>query len=292
MRRLLVSVAVSSLVAVVATVSAPLTPSFAASPVRYRDNVFAAVHKKFDITYGTAIDEIDHSVVTLELDLYTPKGDTLDRRPAIVWVHGGSFCCGNKSSPELIDEATQFALKGYVNVSIDYRLAHPGCVPGGAGTCLIGIREAMQDAQTAVRFLRARADKYGIDPSRIAIGGSSAGAITAVNVGYNAANPGPGDHQGYSSAVQAVQSLSGCAIGVVPGPGGAPAIFFHGTADPLVPLSCAQGTVAKARAAGDKAILRTWPGEGHVPYLQNRTQILTQTRNFFYKHLDLAHAPT
>jgi acetyl esterase/lipase len=276
---------------VAATISAPTTPSFAASPIRYHDNVFSAVHKRLDIAYGTAIDELDHSVVTLELDLYTPKGDTLHRRPAIVWVHGGAFCCGNKSSPELIDEATQFALKGYVNVSIDYRLAQPGCVPGGAGTCLIGIREAMQDAQTAVRFLRSRAEKWGIDPTRIAIGGSSAGAITALNVGYNAANPGPGDHQRFSSAVQAVQSLSGCAITVSPAPGGAPALLFHGTADPLVPYSCAQGTVAKAKAAGDKAILRTWIGAGHVPYVEHRAQILDQTRNFFYKQLDLAHAP-
>jgi len=279
------------LVAVAATVSAPLAPSFASSPVRYRDNVFTAVDKKADITYGTAIDELDQSVVTLKLDLYTPKGDNLRRRPAIVWVHGGAFCCGDKSSPELVDEATQFSLKGYVNVSIDYRLAHPGCVAGGGGTCLVGIREAMEDAQTAVRFLRSRAQKYGIDPRRIAIGGSSAGAITALHVGYNAANPGPGDHQRFSSAVQAVQSLSGCAITGPPGRGGAPGLFSPGPADPLVPYSCAVATVARARAAGDKAILRTWEGEGHVPYVQNRTQIIDETRNFFYRQLDLADAP-
>jgi pimeloyl-ACP methyl ester carboxylesterase len=69
-------------------------------------------------------------------------------------------------------------------------------------------------------------------------------------------------------------------------------MFFHGTADPLVPYSCAQSTATEARAAGDKAIVRTWIGAGHVPYVQFRTQILDQTRNFFYKQLDLAHAPT
>ena len=49
--------------------------------------------------------------------------------------------------------------------------------------------------------------------------------------------------------------------------------------------------MARARAAGDKAILRTWEGEGHVPYVQNRTQIIDETRNFFYRQLDLADAP-
>jgi carboxylesterase type B len=37
-------------------------------------------------------------------------------------VHGGSFCCGDKTSPELVDEANTFAKEGYVNFSIDYRL--------------------------------------------------------------------------------------------------------------------------------------------------------------------------
>jgi acetyl esterase/lipase len=291
-RRLLVSVVVPAVVAVAATVASPIAPAFAGGSVRYRANIFSAVEKRSDITYGTAIDEIDHSVVTLTLDRYTPKGDTLQRRPAIVWVHGGAFRGGDKTSPELVDEANQFARKGYVNVSINYRLADPGCIPGGGESCIIGIREAMEDAQTAVRFLRSRAKAWRIDPTRIAIGGSSAGAITALNVGYNAANPGPGDHQQFSSAVEAVQSISGCAIGTTPGPDGAHALLFHGTADPLVPYGCALATVAAAKAAKAGAILRTWIGQGHVPYVQNRDQILHQTRNFFYNHLDLAHAPT
>ena len=219
MRRLLVTVAVS-LTALLGA-AGPLAASPAGTPVRYVDSIFSTVRVRSDITYGTAVDQITHATVTLKLDLYTPVGDTNTSRPAIVWVHGGSFCCGDKTSPELVDEANQFAMKGYVNVSIDYRLANPGCVPGGGSTCLIGIKEALQDAQTAVRFLRARAAELGIDPTRIAIGGSSAGAITAVNVGYGADLPASGGHRKFSSAVEAVQSLSGCAITTTPGPGGA-----------------------------------------------------------------------
>jgi acetyl esterase/lipase len=274
-----------------ASAAAPSAASVgAAVPVRYFDPVFKTVNLRSDIVYGHAVNQNDVRQELL-LDLYTPRGDTLTSRPAIIWVHGGGFSGGDKRSPELVDEANEFARKGYVNVSINYRLAPEGCVGSPGESCIIGIVQAMQDGQTAVRFLRARAAKYGIDPTRIAIGGSSAGAITALNVGYNASHPGPGGHQEQASAVEAVQSLSGAAILTAPGPDGAPALLFHGTADPLVPYAWAQATVNDAHAAGLVAILKTWVDEGHVPYLQHRTQILNQTRNFFYKHLDLVHAP-
>jgi len=124
-----------------------------------------------------------------------------------VWVHGGSFCCGSKTSPELVEEANAFARKGYVNVSIDYRLVPNGCAPGAdLGRCITAIGQAREDAQTAVRFLRSQAANFRIDPDRIAIGGTSAGAITALNVGYSPENPGSGQHQGFSSAVRTTSS--------------------------------------------------------------------------------------
>jgi acetyl esterase/lipase len=208
-----------------------------------------------------------------------------------VWVHGGSFCCGSKTSLELVEEANTFARKGYVSVSINYRLAPGGCSGADVNVCLTAIRHAREDAQTAVRFLRAEADTYGIDPTRIAIGGTSAGAITALNVGYTPETPGPGDHQGFDSSVRAVQSLSGAELASGPiGAGDAPALLFHGTADQLVPYSWAQSTFDRAKAAKLVVVLRTWEGAGHVPYTQNRTQILEETRNFFYSQMDLAHA--
>ena len=79
---------------------------------------------------------------------------------------------------------------------------------GVSGGCLTAIVEAMNDAQTAVRFLRANASTYGIDPSRIAIGGSSAGAITALNVAFNADNiDTTGSYQGYQASVPATSSI-------------------------------------------------------------------------------------
>jgi acetyl esterase/lipase len=269
----------------------PLATPDGDAPLRYRDDVFAAVTRTANITFGSAVDQTG-AAVSLELDMYEPTGDTVTRRPAVVWVHGGSFAFGNKASPELVEQANYLARKGYVAVSIEYRLVEGGCtgsVP--LAVCLTAIQHAREDAQTAVRFLRAEAETYGIDPARIAIGGTSAGAITALNVGYSPETPGPGDHQGFDSSVRAVQSLSGAELASGPiNAGDAPALLFHGTVDELVPLAWAQGTVDRAQAAGLIAILRTWDGAGHVPYGENRTQILEETRNFFYSQLHLAGA--
>ena len=288
-RRLLVAAVLSLLVLVLAGCDPLATPGGAA-PLRYRDQVFTNVTKTSDITYGSAVDQTGRNV-TLRLDMYQPTGDTVAARPAIVWVHGGSFCCGNKSSAELVDQANYFARRGYVNVSIDYRLWSGGCPGTDIGGCLTAIQHAREDAQTAVRFLRANAATYRIDADRIAIGGSSAGAITALNVGYSPENPGPGAHQGFSSAVRAAQSLSGAQLASGPiNAGDAPALLFHGTSDALVPYAWATRTVDEATAAGLLVVMRSWEGGGHVPYTEHRTQILEETRNFFYWRLDLTHA--
>lgn len=270
-------------VAVVAAGCAPYVVPPGDGSTRYRDAIFNTVVKTSDITYGSARN-LSGQTVTLTLDEYAPAGDTVKRRPAIIWVHGGSFRSGDKTSPELVDEATTFAEKGYVNASIDYRLEPGGCSAANPTlTCIQAMQEAVADAQTAVSFLRTNAATYGIDPTRIAIGGSSAGAITALHVGYDTAETP-------ASAVRAAVSLSGANILEDIGPGDAPALLFHGTADPLVPYSWAVATRDAAAAADLAVFLETFEGAGHVPYTQFRTQILTQTTNFLWWEMDLAHA--
>src|SRR5262245_3295816 len=289
-RRWLVA-AVIAVVVLIAAGCSPLRNPPGDAPLRYRDDMFG-VTRTNGIVFGHAVNQ-QGDTITLALDMYRPTGDTVATRPAIVWVHGGSFAGGSRTSPELIDEANYFASKGYVNVSIDYRLDPVGCTNPSANLtrCITAIQQAQQDAQTAVRFLREQAATYGIDTDRIAIGGTSAGAITALNVGYSPENPGPGDHQGFSSAVRAAQSLSGAQIASSPANAGdAPALLFHGTNDSLVAYSWATSTVDAATQAGLVAILVTYDGAGHVPYSANRTDILTKTRNFFWWELDAAHA--
>lgn len=250
------------------------------APLRYRDLVFSSVSTTSDVIYGSAVNNSGQTV-TLLLDIYEPAGDTVTERPAIVWIHGGSFCCGNKTSPEIVDEATTFARKGYFNVSISYRLEPGGCPSGPA--CLIAIQEALEDAQTAVRFLRDNEAVYGIDETRIAVAGTSAGAITALHVGFHSS-------EDPTAAVGAAVSLSGGKLIGTIDSGDAPSLLFHGTADLVVPYPVAVSTQSQANAAGLDSFLTSWPGFGHVPYAQHRTQILDQTTNFLYWELDLAAA--
>jgi acetyl esterase/lipase len=276
------------LVAVIVIVAAGcdwpnITPPGTA-PVRYRDRVFSAVTLTNNVTYGSAVN-LENQTITLQLDMYQPTGDTVTSRPAIVWVHGGSFSGGDKTSPELIDESNTFSKEGYLNVSINYRLESPGC-SGNFSNCADAIREAAADAQTAVEFLRTNATTYGIDPNRIAIGGSSAGAITALNVGY-ASSETP------AAKVRAAVSISGAhlIVGTI-SPGDAPALDFHCTTDPLVPYQWAVNTINAAKAQGLDAFLESFNATCHVPYAQDRQQILDQTRNFLWWEMDLAHAAT
>jgi predicted esterase len=90
--------------------------------------------------------------------------------------------------------------------------------------------------------------------------------------------------------VRAALSISGANIFSSVSAGDAPALLFHGTNDPLVPYQWAVNTVNAAHAAHLDAFLETWQGAGHVPYVQFRDQILTQTRNFLYWEMDLRNA--
>lgn len=285
MRRHLVFPVLALLAIVVTGCNWPNIAPPGSGPLRYRDQLFSTATVTPNITYGSAVN-LENQTVTLQMDMYQPAGDSVGDRPAIVWVHGGSFCCGDKTEADIVDEATTFAEKGYVGVSINYRLESPGCT-GTASNCGAAITEAFQDAQTAVLFLRAHAAAYGIDPNRIAIAGTSAGGITALNVGYSSS-------EDPAAQVRAAVSLSGAYLGVsgvgAISKGDAPAMDFHCTTDPLVPYSLAQNTINAAQALGLDAFLESWDETCHAPYAEHRTQILTQTTNFLWWEMDLAGA--
>src|SRR3954453_23984950 len=85
MRRPLLLAVVVATVACAGCLPLPEPPGDA--PVRYRDAVFTDVDTTSGITYGRAVNE-DGVDQALKLDTYEPSGDTVDKRPAIVWVHG------------------------------------------------------------------------------------------------------------------------------------------------------------------------------------------------------------
>ena len=117
--------------------------------------------------------------VTLEMDIYTPAGAPDTTRPLLLMMHGGSFFIGNKAEPGQAGWCRYFASLGYVAVSIDYRL--------GYHLSRTEFREAelraLEDADAALDFLLRRED-LRIDPDRIFVAGTSAGAMTALNLAF------------------------------------------------------------------------------------------------------------
>jgi dienelactone hydrolase len=274
-------------VALISGCTLPKPPG--AAPLRYRDQVFSNVTVTSNLQYGTAPDA-QGTPVPLKLDMYRPTGDTQTSRPALVWVHGGSFSGGDKTNIVPVDVANTFAKLGYVVVSINYRLLGSGCITNPSG-CTVAAIEAKRDAQAAVRWLRANAATYGIDPTRIGIGGESAGAITATLVGLLSEDVGSSGNPGWPSTVRGFVSVSGgVPTGSLASAGDAPGLFFHGSADNVVPASWSVDTAIAMLNAGVPAWLQIQDGAGHVPWAQYRTLYLEQADWFLYLNLDLAHA--
>lgn len=144
-----------------------------------------------------------------------------------------------------------------------------------------------------MRWLRANATTYGIDPNRIGIGGESAGAITATLVELDPQDPGDSGNPGYSSAVSAFMSVSGGAIDgkFTAAPGDAAGLLFSGTADTTVPFPWSVKTALAMLQHHVPAFMEPLAGAGHIPYYPPyQAQIDSQTDYFFYDFLDAADA--
>ena len=274
-----------------------LPPPAGTAPLRYRDPIFSKVTTNYGLTYGSA-PNLSGQQQTLTLDMYRPTGDTQTSRPAIVLVHGGGYVGGNSAEGDIVQLANAFAQRGYVAVSINYRLEGTGeqCGkedPPSAG-CVTAVTAAQNDAQAAIRWLRANATTYGVDPTRIAIEGTSAGAGTALAVSLNAADVGSSGNPGYSSTVGAAIAISGDfphSEAPTYNSSDAPVQMFNGTADTLVPFSAAVQTAGDLYNAKVPIVFEPLQGAGHVPFSTDGTLMIDQSVYFCYDFLNLASAP-
>ncbi len=145
-----------------------------------------------DVEYGTGGDQ------KLTLHAALPKDDQ-SARPALVFIHGGGWAGGNKN--DLKEAAREAAKKGYVAVSVGYRLAPKDPFPA-----------QVEDVKCAVRWMRAHADELKLDPKRIGAIGFSAGAHLSMMLGVMDKDDGlegEGGWQDQSSKVQAVVAYFG-----------------------------------------------------------------------------------
>lgn len=218
----------------------------------------------------------------LLLFVETPKGHKADAKvPAIVFFHGGGFKSGSEKQFE--QHAKYLAERGMVAVRARYRLISQKGVE---------ITDCVEDAFSAMRWVRASAGKLGVDPERIAAGGGFAGGYLSVatlliehinaktdpagvsakpnamvlfNPGFGAPNKedgaDPRDTDGKGELKQYVK------------PGLPPMIHFFGTDDPFLPR--ARRFIEAYQKAGNRCELLTYEGEGHSFFNKDKYYKLT-----------------
>ena len=236
----------------------------------------------------TATLDVEYSRVgeRVAMDIIRPK--TPGPNPTILAIHGGGFRAGSRAS--YIPLCIKLARQGYTCATASYRLSPRSQFPG-----------AVEDVKAAVRFLRANATKFNIDPDRIGATGGSAGGHLALMLGLTGSTrlfEGTGPNLDQSSAVQCVAEYYGPtdftqsygksvdAADVLPlfigndlqhnreshlkasplfyvTPMSAPILAIHGTKDAYVAHEQSIWLVDKLRAAGVDAELESIEGAGH-----------------------------
>lgn len=246
----------------------------------------------------------------LHLDIVIPKDGIAKPHPCVVWIHGGGWSKGSYKQ----NRAAWLAGKGYVAASVEYRLTGEAVFPA-----------QITDCKAAIRFLRAHAREYGIDPKRIGAWGSSAGGHLVALLGTTGGVKeleGNAGNAGVSSAVQAVCDFFGptnlvidkwadppAAVTALLGgspkdkpelarlaspvkfvdPKDPPFLIVHGEQDKVVPISQSEQLYEALKKAGvDVTFVRVKnAGHGFTPVgmAPHLEEINAQVLAFFDKHL-------
>ena len=283
------------------TVNSFDTPDESSRPP-VQDIVANARDVQRDVTYCTI------NGVELKMDMYFPK-NTTEATPLVIFIHGGGWSKGDKGRGHGMTELPPLLSAGFTVVSLNYRLAPEYQFPA-----------MLEDVKCAIRSFRAYATEYNIDPNRIGVWGTSAGAHLASMIGLTDASAGfdVGEYLDQSSRVQVVIDLSGPAdltvdfspafieaksnayVGydmVKASPityitsDDPPFLILQGDADPVVPISAgqAQKLYDGLTAVGVQAQLIIVANGNHTLNSPNQTpsreEITTMIVDFFSQYL-------
>ncbi|MBX7180543.1 MAG: carboxylesterase family protein [Bacteroidia bacterium] len=232
-----------------------------AQPCRFLSQVFPTISKTSDVVYANApaipAVYVSENVTTNQdqtMDIWFPVGDTMAKRPVILFAHGGGFISGSKDNDDMQYLADTFAHYGYVTASMNYRINL-----NAASTSSVdrAIWRATQDGSAAIRYLKENANTYGIDTNHIFMWGSSAGTFLSLSLMYcsdqerpSSANSGflqpdlgckdcVGNnyhHRGRPDALVGCWGAIADTSWISPAEY-KPTIMFHGDIDPVVPYS-------------------------------------------------------
>lgn len=179
----------------------------------------------------------------LHLDVFYPARKRKKKYPGVLMIHGGGWSSGSKAHQ--VPMARQLAKKGYVAVAVAYRLSPEAPYPAG-----------MLDVKAAVRWMRARADDYGLDADQIAALGCSSGAQMASLLGTTGGTSlfkDSTNNPSYSSRVQAVVNIDGIVS------------FIH-------PEAAAEGKAAGRWLGGSRAeAAENWRSASPLEYADEKT---------------------
>lgn len=266
--------------------AAVLSLRAAAAPEDFLRPRFQGVETNSAVKFA---DVVDYKGKPRELfvDFYRPAGDTATNRPVVVLIHGGGFRTdGKRTQKYIVHFANEFARRGFVAASIDYRQREGKDMPTAADE-LPAMKDAAADSLSALQWIRGQGAEYGYDPSKIFLIGGSAGGrvVCALACRENGDTGGlPVDDKfsttdppsSVTSEATANYDRSGLVAAAVlwggPEPeyrcftvdgGDLPCLFVHGTHDSLVP---ADGSVVqhdKLARAGVSASLHLLNGYEH-----------------------------
>jgi para-nitrobenzyl esterase len=282
---------------------------------RYKDKIFTNVSID-SVVYGTA-NTFSNAPQELKMNIYQPLNDTATNRPLLVFAHGGSFVGGSRYAGDVVYLCNEFAKRGYVCVSIQYRLGvditeilldQTQAGPQFANAVWRGTL----DGRGAIRYLRANADTLRISKGQVYLGGVSAGGVLGLHEAFldlpsevGAANPkfdtisiggieGSSGTPGQSWRVKGVINLCG-AIGDVNWMSNNKNVSIfsvHGTNDATVPyktdyfsfnnlkigiLSGSFVVDSMAKVLGMKSVFYTFKDAPHVPFSPGVGTVETST---------------
>ncbi|MES2390978.1 MAG: alpha/beta hydrolase [Acidobacteriota bacterium] len=256
------------------------------------------------VPVGTKV--VYESIGGQDLSLYVigPSGQGAGaKRPAMLFFHGGAWVGGPLN--EFDRQAEYLAGRGVVCIQVEYRFAERG--PEGT------IRPSVQDAKSAMRWVRAHAGELGIDPHRVGASGGSAGGQLAAYLGMMTGEDNPGDDASipfrpdlmvlFNPAIDL--GPQGCCPGRAHGDykafsplyhvhgGVPPTLILQGDADKLVPPQMIQGFVEDMKKAGNEISVVMYPGVGHGFFIfrDNFYLSLEQADRFLAAHGWISGSP-
>lgn len=290
---------------------------------RYLEPIFTSTRTHENVSYnlsyaligGCTVESLQ-ALSEYTLDIYEPDGDTLGKRPCIVYAHGGAFLIGDKRIIPVEEYCYEMAKRGFVVFSIDYRKCF-----NTVSTPSIerAVYRAVQDMNAAIRWVKTHADIYRVDSNMVFSGGNSAGSIMAIFNAYGEEDERVAVPSTYNEPDMGCMNCSGNSFIASPKPrailnywgatldtniietGDQPMLSMHGNADNAVPFDYGvpfsypafppvYGSMhidARLEHLGIPHQLYVFEGMGHEPWLTDAAQLDTIVNiscRFLFEH--------